>query len=140
MHKTALMVAAWLLFSVGLATTASAAPPAKGTAPAKAAAANQSPVIDAVVLEYSSIERGGSGRIRCIARDGDNDKLTYKWEVNRGSLSGKGAHAVYTAPSSFVDVKVDVYVSDGRGGFARGAAAFKVVCCGYAQKNPDWKP
>ena len=128
-----------LLLTIGSAMTAAAAP-AKGDTPANQAAANRSPVIDDLVLEYTSIERGGSGHIKCVARDVDGDRLTYKWEADRGSISGKGASVVYTAPSSFVDVLVNVYVSDGREGSAQRSAAFKVVCCGYAQKNPDWKP
>ena len=140
MNKVAIPLLLFLLLMAGRATPAAWAAPAKGAAPVKAGAANRSPVIDDVVLEYTSIERGGSGRIKCIAHDADNDRLTYKWEVSRGSISGKGGNVVYTAPNSFVDVMVNVYVSDGRGGVSQKAAAFKVVCCGYAQKNPDWKP
>ena len=139
MNRVATIFLVTLLLTIGSAMTAAAAP-AKGDTPAKQAAANRSPVIDDLVLEYTSIERGGSGHIKCVARDADGDRLTYKWEADRGSISGKGASVVYTAPSSFVDVLVNVYVSDGRGGWAQRSAAFKVVCCGYAQKNPDWKP
>jgi hypothetical protein len=134
MNRAILVLQAILLLTVGGATTALSAPPAK------AAGANRSPVIDSLVLEYTAIERGGSGHIRCMARDADHDRLTYRWEVDRGSVSGKGATIVYTAPNSFVDVTLNVYVSDGRGGQAQRSAAFKVVCCGYAQKNPEWKP
>jgi hypothetical protein len=134
MNKAAMILVGILLLTVGSAT------PASSAAPSKAAAANHSPVIDDLVLEYTAIERGGSGHIKCIARDADNDRLTYKWEVDRGNISGKGANVVYTAPNSFVNVILNVYVSDGRGGWAQKSAAFKVVCCGYAQKNPDWKP
>ena len=55
-----------------------------------------------------------------------------------GKISGKGDTVTYTAPLSYVDVTVYVTVSDGRGGMAAGSAAFAVVCCGYAQKNPEW--
>jgi hypothetical protein len=134
MNKWVMILLAILLLTVGGAMSASSA------APSKAAAANHSPVIDDLVLEYTAIERGGSGQIKCIARDGDGDRLTYKWEVDRGNISGKGANVAYTAPNSFVNVTLSVFVSDGRGGWAQKSAAFKVVCCGYAQKNPDWKP
>ena len=140
MNRIATIFLVSLLLTIGITMPAASAAPAKGDTPAKQAAANRSPVIDDLVLEYTSIERGGSGHIKCIARDADGDRLTYKWEADRGSISGKGASVVYTAPSSFVDVLVNVYVSDGRGGSAQRSAAFKVVCCGYAQKNPDWKP
>jgi hypothetical protein len=130
--------AAIILFVIMLLTGCNATP-ASSDAALKVAAPNHSPVIDDVVLEYISIERGGSGQIRCIAHDLDGDRLTYKWEVDRGNISGNGANVTYTAPNSFANITLNVFVSDGRGGWAQKAAAFKVVCCGYAQKNVDWE-
>ncbi|MCL2669405.1 MAG: hypothetical protein FWE89_01855 [Syntrophaceae bacterium] len=135
MHKAVILLLFTLFFTGGSAAPASSAAPSQGSA------ANRNPVIDDLVLEYTAIERGGSGHIKCVARDPNNSQLTYKWEVNRGSISGKGARVVYTAPSNYVDVMVNVYISNGRGGWAQKSAAFKVVCCGgHVQKNPDWKP
>ena len=133
MNKAAMILVVITLFAGGRAT------PASSAAPFKVDASNHSPVIDDIVLEYTAIERGGSGQIKCIAHDVDGDRLTYKWEVDRGNISGKGANVIYTAPNSFVNVTVSVYVSDGRGGWAQQSAAFKVVCCG-SQMNPDWIP
>jgi len=133
MNKAAILLVVIMLLTAFSATLASSAAP-------KVDASNHSPVIDDIVLEYTAIERGGSGQIKCIAHDVDGDRLTYKWEVDRGNISGKGANVVYTAPNSFVNVTLSVFVSDGRGGWAQRSAAFKVVCCGYAQKNLDWKP
>ncbi len=133
MNKAAMILVVIMLLTGCSATLAYSAAP-------KVNASNHSPVIDDLVLEYSAIERGGSGRIKCIAHDADGDRLTYKWEVDRGNVSGKDANVTYTAPNSFVNVTLSVFVSDGRGGWAQRSAAFKVVCCGYAQKNPDWKP
>lgn len=99
---------------------------------------NQSPVIDRVMPEWTNIERGKSGLIKCIAHDPDGDTLTYDWVVDRGNISGSGDTIDYTAPLSYVHVIVTVTVRDGRGGSMIGSAAFEVVCCGYAQKNPEW--
>jgi hypothetical protein len=95
-------------------------------------------VIDNVLAEWSQIERGKSGVIKCTAHDPDGDKLTYQWQESVGKVSGKGDTVTYTAPLSYVDVTVYVTVSDGRGGMAVSSCAFSVVCCGYAQKNPEW--
>ena len=109
----------------------------------QASGANQSgpnhlPVIDSVIAEWSQIERGKTGLIKCIAHDPDGDKLTYKWEPERGSISGKGSTVSYTAPLSYVDVIVNVIVSDGRGGTVAAGVKFEVVCCANAQRNPEW--
>lgn len=47
---------------------------------------NHLPVIVAVVSEYFQIERGKSGGVRCIAYDPDGDELSYRWEVDRGTI------------------------------------------------------
>lgn len=99
---------------------------------------NQAPVIDKVMPEWTNIERGKSGQIKCIAHDPDGDTLIYEWVADRGEISGSGDTVGYTAPLSYVHVTVNVTVRDGRGGYVIGGAAFEVVCCGYAQKNPEW--
>jgi len=102
------------------------------------AAINNYPEIEMILPEYTAIERNGEGRIICIASDPDGDRLTYKWEANRGKITEDGSTAVYVAPSNFGDVMVTVSVSDGRGGTVEESVAFSVVCCSYSQKNPEW--
>jgi hypothetical protein len=96
------------------------------------------PVVDGVIAEWSEIERGKTGLLVCIAHDPDGDKLTYTWETDRGSISGQGPVVTYTAPLSYVDVKVTVDVRDGRGGIVGGGASFSVVCCSAARMNQEW--
>jgi hypothetical protein len=112
--------------------------PSNGGSSINNAGENHFPVVDKILLEYTAIERGKSGDIKCNAYDPDGDKLTYTWEASRGNISGKGPEVKYTAPNSFVNVTVTVTVKDGRGGFADYPVAFDVVCCSYAQKNPEW--
>ena len=96
------------------------------------------PVIDAVVAEWSYIERGRTGLIVCNAHDPDGDKLTYTWQTDRGSISGQGPVVTYTAPLNYVDVRVTVTVTDSRGRMDSAGASFSVVCCDAANMNPEW--
>jgi hypothetical protein len=130
-----------------LSAAGCAAAPTSSTPPVTSSAApgtgqvtgvNHRPVLDSIVSEYHQIERGKTGGFRCIAHDEDGDTLTYQWSVTRGSFSGQGALVSYTAPDSYVDAKIEVTVSDGRGGSARGSFTLPVVCCSYANKNSEW--
>ena len=131
-----IVVFALVLLSVGCgsANQESATPSGTGN---QARADNNVPVIDAIIPEWTAIERDGAGRIKCIAHDPDGDELTYTWEANRGAIAGDGPEVGYTAPSSYVTVIVDVTVSDGMSR-AMAGATFSVVCCGKAQENPEW--
>jgi hypothetical protein len=59
-------------------------PPTGGTP--QVTGPNQLPVIDSIVSEYTQIERGKSGKIKCIAHDPDGDTLIYTWDVDRGTI------------------------------------------------------
>jgi hypothetical protein len=118
--------------------TSASSPPPSSSSTVQPVGENHSPVIDSIISEYTQIERGKSGKIRCIASDPDGDTLTYSWEVDRGSISGSGALVTYNAPESYVDAQITVAVSDSRGAVVWGTISLPVVCCGYAKKNPDW--
>jgi hypothetical protein len=142
------LLAGMMLMAGLLAAAGCAAAPALSTSPVTSNAApgsvqatgvNHRPVIDSLVSEYHQIERGKTGGVRCIAHDEDGDSLTYQWSVDRGSISGQGALARYTAPQSYVDAVIEVTVSDGHGSFSRGTFTLPVVCCSAANKNSEWK-
>ncbi len=103
---------------------------------------NQAPVIDAVISEWSAVERGKVTKIQVVAHDPDGDKLSFSWSCLRGSLSPKtGTLVSYTAPNGYMDDnEIVVSVSDGRGGSQYSSVNIRVVCCSLATKNPDWKP
>jgi hypothetical protein len=99
------------------------------------------PVVDNIISEWTAVERGKTTKIKIIAHDPDGDKLTYTWRCTRGSISGKGAEIIYSAPTGYIDDNpITVYVSDGRGGGKIAQINVRVVCCANAQKNPDWVP
>jgi hypothetical protein len=102
---------------------------------------NNSPVIDQIIPEWTSVARGETSKIKIIAHDPDGDKLTYSWSCKRGKISGKGSEITYSAPTGYIDDNpITVYVSDGRGGGEITSVNMPVVCCSHAQKNPDWIP
>jgi hypothetical protein len=102
---------------------------------------NNSPVIDQIIPEWTSVARGTATKIKIIAHDPDGDTLVYSWRCTRGKISGKGSEITYSAPTGYIDNNpIEVYVSDGRGGGEISSINMPVVCCSHAQKNPDWAP
>jgi hypothetical protein len=47
---------------------------------------NRLPVIDSITSEWRLVERGKSSLVKVFAHDPDGDKLTYSWEVDRGTI------------------------------------------------------
>jgi hypothetical protein len=102
---------------------------------------NNSPIIDQIIPEWTSVARGTTTKIKIIAHDLDGDKLVYSWRCTRGKISGKGSEITYSAPTGYIDNNpIEVYVSDGRGGGEITSINMPVVCCSHAQRNPDWSP
>jgi LmbE family N-acetylglucosaminyl deacetylase len=68
------------------------------------------------------------------ATDADGDSLTYAWMASGGSISGSGATVTFTPPhvSSVTSFRIDVQVTDGRGGSAAGFVNVSV--------NPNTRP
>jgi len=67
----------------------------------------------------AAIWPGESTTITVTADDGDGDPLSYTWSANGGQLTGTGATATWTAPSTGGSFTISVTVSDGRGGQAQ---------------------
>jgi hypothetical protein len=113
--------------------------PSNNSSPSVSSEGNSAPVIDNIISEWSSVERGKTTKIRVYAHDPDGDKLTYSWSCTRGTLSGNGVEVSYTAPTGYIDQNpIIVSIGDGRGGSQYSSVNIPVVCCAAAQKNPDW--
>ncbi len=88
--------------------------PTPNTAPAISAGPSASP---------STITDSGTSTLTVTATDADGDLLTYTWSAAAGSITGSGPSVVFTPPAVIAStvVRIDVVVSDGRGGSAGGS-------------------
>ncbi len=76
-------------------------------------ASNDSPVINSVTLNPTTIQVEETATITVDASDPEGDSLIYAYSVSNGSISGTGNNATYTAPSSTGTYTIEVTVSDG---------------------------
>lgn len=75
---------------------------------------NKSPEITSLTPSATSVARGESCTISCVASDPDTDDvLTYAWSATGGSISGTGDSVTWTAPTDIGAYSVTVTVSDG---------------------------
>lgn len=74
--------------------------------------------ITGLKFEPSKIPPKGTAFVTCEVVDPENEKITYIWEVNGGSITGEGSQVNYEAPSEpgVYNVKVTVKDSKGRTG------------------------
>jgi rhodanese-related sulfurtransferase len=82
--------------------------------------------------ETNIILKGKGCNIECIASDPDNDKLSYKWSADGGSISGEGSMVTWIAPSQGGEIIIAVTVSDGSSGVATRSIVFTVKTCSCA--------
>lgn len=84
---------------------------------------NTSPVISAgPTASPATILHTQTSTVAVTASDVDGDPLAYVWTATGGTLTGTGASRQFTPPTVTVQtiVRVDVQVTDGRGGQATG--------------------
>jgi hypothetical protein len=81
-------------------------------------ATNHPPVI-AQISGPITWEAHVEGQFICEASDKDGDKLTYAWSLGGTPISGSGSTLNWTAPSQMGKYRIEVVVSDGKGGEAR---------------------
>jgi hypothetical protein len=93
---------------------------------------NRPPVIESLVAETTKVLKGKSCGIECDASDPDDDRLSYAWSTEDGSISGRGASVTWTAPSRGGQFTVMVTVSDGLDGIASREVRINVVTCACA--------
>lgn len=90
-------------------------------------AANSSPVITSVLVNPGSVNANSTATVTVTATDPDGDGLTYSYTPNGGAISGSGASAVWTAPSTEGSYSVSVTVTDGKGGSATMSGSLVVL-------------
>jgi hypothetical protein len=91
--------------------------------------ANAPPLITAGPTANSAmITQSQTSNLSVTATDSNGDSLTYTWSATGGTVTGSGATAVYTPPriTTVTVVRIDVVVSDGRGGSTIGSVNITV--------------
>jgi hypothetical protein len=75
---------------------------------------NKPPTITSLTPSATSVARGESCTVSCVASDPDtDDTLTYAWSATDGAVSGSGGTITWTAPTTEGSYTVTVIVSDG---------------------------
>jgi hypothetical protein len=75
---------------------------------------NQTPVISSLTAVEETVNPSDSSHISCVARDPDNDDLTYTWSADGGTISGEGANVTWMASEKSGVFTITVNVSDGK--------------------------
>ena len=91
---------------------------------------NHPPVIESLTAEPPWVLEAERSAIECIASDPDGDELSYLWKATRGSISGKGPTAIWTAPMSCGSYVIAVTITDNRGGEVSEKLEIEVVIDG----------
>jgi hypothetical protein len=100
------------------------------------AAFNQAPIIDSFTASEEFVDPSGTVHLSTVARDLDNDSLTYGWTASGGNFSGEGPDATWTAPSTPGSYAITVTVSDSKGGKTTSEVYVEVKSVG--NNNPPY--
>jgi hypothetical protein len=75
---------------------------------------NKAPTITSLTPSATSVARGDSCTVSCVASDPDtDDTLTYAWSATGGAVSGSGDTITWIAPTTEGSYSVTATVSDG---------------------------
>jgi hypothetical protein len=77
--------------------------------------ANQPPTITSLTADAHWSTPSGTIQVTCNASDLDGDELSYEWAATKGSVSGTGPEATWTAPEETGTYHVTAVVIDGHG-------------------------
>lgn len=92
---------------------------------------NEPPLIAGLTTDTDWSTPSGTIQVTCNASDPDGDELSYEWSANRGSISGTGPEATWTAPEETGTYYVTAVVKDGH-----GEEDMKSVILSVATGNP----
>ncbi|MEA3442206.1 MAG: PKD domain-containing protein [Chloroflexota bacterium] len=93
--------------------------------------ANQAPIISELRASEECPITSGDYIIECLASDTDGDVLTYEWEADGGTISGKGHTATWTTPDTEGTYTITVTVRD-----APGNEATRLLSLSVAANEP----
>ena len=79
---------------------------------------NHGPVIEALTVDPTITDVGGSTVATCDATDEDGDPLTYQWVAEDGAIAGEGSIVNWTSPGSPGYYVLHCLVDDGEGASA----------------------
>jgi hypothetical protein len=76
---------------------------------------NKAPTITSLTPSATSVARGDSCTVSCVASDPDtDDTLTYAWSATGGAVSGSGDTIPWIAPTTEGSYSITATVSDGK--------------------------
>jgi len=88
---------------------------------------NKPPTITSLTASATSVARGESCTVSCVASDPDADALTYDWTFTGGTISGAGSTVTWTAPTAEGTYTITVAVSDGKAAAVTDSCNIQVV-------------
>jgi len=91
---------------------------------------NHPPVILGLTSEWQRVEKASTTSITCIASDLTEDKLSYTWTTDGGTILGEGSTVTWAAPDVPGVYIINVEVSDGRGGITTRQLTVEVLTPG----------
>ncbi|MFO7773190.1 MAG: hypothetical protein R6V59_04540 [Dehalococcoidia bacterium] len=77
---------------------------------------NRPPVIASLEARAEWVPPSESTQIVCSASSPGGEELSYDWWVSGGEIQGRGATVTWTAPDEEGEYRIEVTVTDGRGG------------------------
>lgn len=83
-----------------------------------AAQGNRAPLIVSVNSSPAgpTVSPGAIVNLICNAYDPDQDELTYSWIPTKGEILGTGKEVIWKAPDTYGECRIDLTVSDNKGG------------------------
>lgn len=103
--------------------------PPTGQPPTDEPPVNQPPIIDSLTSEWRQVKQSMSVPIECVARDPDEDELSYAWSVDGGEITGDGVVGSWVTPDDYGTYTITVTVTDGEGGQDTESLEIRVACC-----------
>jgi len=88
---------------------------------------NKPPEITSLTPSSTSVARGESCTVTCVATDPDTDTITYAWTATAGAISGTGSTITWMAPTTEGSYSVTVAVSDGKADAVSDSCNIQVV-------------